>query len=190
MVIGVLGRTLHCKKEEKLRTHNNTAYNCTKMRVQTKVGLRGFNFKTGDHMEHCSVTHHTWYPARTSKQGTVREEESTHTTNIKHSASCVLDKSDTGKWVSEEAVVDSGSVECVTSKNRMPHLRVEETPESRRGETWSCAGGNEIKKEGKVTVNWRTDLGTMKRGVFKVPVSRTLISVDTLQETGHDVILT
>ena len=31
----------------------------------------------------------------------------------------------------------------------------------------------------------------MKRGVFKVgPVSRTLISVDILRETGHDVILT
>ena len=42
-----------------------------------------------------------------------------------------------------------------------------------------------------MTVNWRTGLGTMKRGVFKVgPVSRTLVSVDRLQETGHDVILT
>ena len=72
----------------------------------------------------------------------------------------------------------------------MPHLRAEETPESRRGETFTCAGGNEIKKEGKVTVNWRTDLGTLVRGIFKVGlVSRTL-SVDTLQETGHDVIFT
>ena len=108
---------------------------------------RGFNFKTGDHMEHCSVTHHTWHPARTSKQSTVREEESTHTTNIKHSASCLFDKSDTGKWVSEEAVVESGSVECVTSKNRMPHLRVEETPESRRGETCTCAGGTRSRRK-------------------------------------------
>ena len=34
-------------------------------------------------------------------------------------------------------------------------------------------------------------MGTMKRGVFKVgPVSRTLISVDRLQETGHEDILT
>ena len=71
----------------------------------------------------------------------------------------------------------------------MPHFRVEETPQSR--ETWTCAGGNEIKKEGKVTVNWRTHLGTMKRGVFKVePVSRTLISVNRLQKTGRDVIFT
>ena len=31
----------------------------------------------------------------------------------------------------------------------------------------------------------------MKRGAFTVgPVSRTLISVDRLQETGHDVVLT
>ena len=92
--------------------------------------------------------------------------------------------SDNAKWSRAEAVLDSGAVECVTSRKRMPHLRVEETPESRRGETWTCAGGNEIKKEGKVTVNWRTDLGTMKRGVFKVG------PVDRLQETGHDVILT
>ena len=34
-------------------------------------------------------------------------------------------------------------------------------------------------------------MGTMKRGVVKVgPVSRALISVDRLQETSHDVILT
>ena len=46
-----------------------------------------------------------------------------------------------------------------------------------------------IKKEGTITVNWRTDLDTMKRGVFKVgPVSRTLISVDSLQETGHMIL--
>ena len=72
----------------------------------------------------------------------------------------------------------------------MPDIRVEETPESRRGETWTCAGGKEIKKEGKVTISWQTTQGTTKRGVFKVgAVSRTLISVDHLQETGHDVIL-
>ena len=57
----------------------------------------------------------------------------------------VFDKSDNGTWIKEEVVVDSGAVECATSKKRMLHLRVEETPESRRGETWTCAGGNEIK---------------------------------------------
>ena len=44
-----------------------------------------------------------------------------------------------------------------------------------------------IKKEGKVTVSWRTGLGAAKRPTFKVGrVSRTLISVDRLQKTGQD----
>ena len=38
-----------------------------------------------------------------------------------------------GRGIKEEAVVDSGAVECVTSRMRVPHLKVEETPESRRG---------------------------------------------------------
>ena len=51
--------------------------------------------------------------------------------------------------------------------------------------------GKEIKKEGKVTIHRTTESGVTKEGVFKVgAVSRTLISVDRLQETGHDVILT
>ena len=45
----------------------------------------------------------------------------------------VFDESDTGKWIREDAVVDSGAFECVTSKEIMPHLTVEETPESLRG---------------------------------------------------------
>ena len=35
----------------------------------------------------------------------------------------------------------------------MSHKRVEETPESRPGVTWTCAGRNGSKKEGKMTVN-------------------------------------
>ena len=87
-------------------------------------------------------------------------------------------------------MVDSGAVECVTSRKRVPHLSVEETPESRRGETLTCAGGKEIKKEGKVTIHWTTGSGVSKKGVFMFgAVSRTLISVDRLRETEHDVIL-
>ena len=53
------------------------------------------------------------------------------------------------------------------------------------------SGDHQRGREGQVTVNWLSALGTMKRGVFKVgPVTRTLISVDRLQETGRDVILT
>ena len=59
----------------------------------------------------------------------------------------VFDKSD-----HEGAVVDSCADECVTNKERMPHLRAEETPESRQRETWTCAGGKEIKKRKQITV--------------------------------------
>ena len=55
----------------------------------------------------------------------------------------VFDDTENGRWIKEVAVVDSGAVECVTSKKRVPHLKVGETPESKRGETWTCAGGKE-----------------------------------------------
>ena len=88
---------------------------------------------------------------RTSKESTSKERsQHTHNNNIYRAPSIpetireedeaeeptyVLDKSDSCKWIKEEAVVDSGAVECVTSKKTMPHERLEETPESRRGET-------------------------------------------------------
>ena len=56
----------------------------------------------------------------------------------------VVDDTNTGTWTKEEAVVDKGAVECVTSGKRVPHLKVEETPESRRGETWACVGGKRV----------------------------------------------
>ena len=96
-----------------------------------------------------------------------------------------------GKWVKEEAVVDSGAIDCVTNRKRFPHLKVQETAESRRGDTWSCAGGKSIKKEGQISLTWRTASGARKNSVFKVgAVSKTLVSVSRLHETGHDVILT
>ena len=41
----------------------------------------------------------------------------------------VFDDNENGRWIKEEAVVDSGAVECFTSRKRVPHLKVEETPE-------------------------------------------------------------
>ena len=84
----------------------------------------------------------------------------------------VLDKSDNGKWVREGHVVDSGLVECVTGRRIMPRCRVEE-----------YAGGKEIKKEGKVTVSWRTDGGTVKRHI------QSWTSVQKIDQCG-DVIVT
>jgi len=57
-------------------------------------------------------------------------------------------------WKKEEAAVDSGAVDCVASKKRFPHLQITPTPESSRGEAWTCAGGKKIAKEGEVELEW------------------------------------
>jgi hypothetical protein len=94
------------------------------------------------------------------------------------------------QWVKEEAAVDSGAVDCVANRDRFPHLEVFDTPESIRGEHWTSAGGNHIKKEGEVRVNWFTDDGQEQTTNIKVgKVGRTLISADKLLEKGNEVIL-
>ena len=75
----------------------------------------------------------------------------------------MVDDTNRGNWIKEEAVVGSGAIECVTSRRRVPHLKVEETPELWCGATWTCGGGQEIKKEGKVTINWVTESGASKK---------------------------
>jgi hypothetical protein len=92
-----------------------------------------------------------------------------------------------GTWVREEAVVDSGAVDCAMTRETMLHLEVEPTPESRRGETWSCAGGKPIAKAGNISVKWRTNEGANKSSNFKVGhIRRTLVSISRFHETGHD----
>ena len=80
-----------------------------------------------------------------------------------------------------------GAVQCVTSRKHVPHLKVEETPESRRGENVDIRGRK--RDQGRLTSHDQAD--DRKKEVFKIgSVSRTLISVDRLQQTGHDVIFT
>ena len=56
-------------------------------------------------------------------------------------------------------MVDSGAVECVASRIRVPHLRVEETPQSMRGEIWTCAC--EKRSRRKAESHGRLDDGIM-----------------------------
>ena len=77
----------------------------------------------------------------------------------------VVDDAHCGKWIKEGTVVDSGAVERVTSRKLFPRLNVEETRETRRGKTWTCAGGEEIRKEGKVMINRMTVLSASKKSI-------------------------
>ena len=93
-------------------------------------------------------------------------------------------------WKKEEAAVDSGAIDCVTSRKRFPHLEVKETPESIRGECWTCAGGKQIKKEGEMALDWVTSSGQGHKIRMKVgDVRRTLISADKLLDRGNQVML-
>ena len=120
------------------------------------------------------------------KKCTTERRLSVHTTSNKRSAFFetgrqeideteepiyVFDETHHGRWAREEAVVDSGAA----PESGGTHERVqEETQSRRRAVNW-----------------WWTDLGIATQGVFDVgPVSRTLISTDRLQETGHGVALT
>ena len=53
-------------------------------------------------------------------------------TKWRHQYTCLMTKKMADG--SKKRQVDSGAVECVTSTNRVPHFKVEETPESRRGD--------------------------------------------------------
>ena len=77
------------------------------------------------HYHERGVNTHDTYQASSIPE-TVREEDE------QEEPIFVFDKSDTGNRVREEAVVDSGAVECMTRRRRMPHLRAAETLESKR----------------------------------------------------------
>ena len=59
------------------------------------------------------------------------------------------DDSENGRRIKDEVVVDIGAAECVTSRMRVSHVNVGEIPKSRRGETWTCAGGNKSRRKVK-----------------------------------------
>ena len=60
----------------------------------------------------------------------------------------------TGRWEKIEAAVDSGSTDNVVNPSKIPHLKIMETNESKRGETWTYAGGKTLQRKGEVILHW------------------------------------
>jgi hypothetical protein len=90
----------------------------------------------------------------------------------------------------EEAAVDSGAVDCVGNRKTFPHAKVMPTPESIKGESWTCAGGKKLPKEGEIELDWFTSEGGAQKSRLKIGnVSKTLISADKLLECGNEVYL-
>ena len=93
-------------------------------------------------------------------------------------------------WVEIEAAVDSACVDNVVNPKNFPGIDLIETEESKRGDSWTAAGGSPIKKLGEMKIPWQTETGG-KHGLRAKAgsVSKTLISADRLLEAGYAVIL-
>ena len=93
-------------------------------------------------------------------------------------------------WVEIEAAVDTACVDNVVNPKDFPGIELLETEESRRGGSWTAAGGSAIKKLGEMKIPWQTATGA-KHGLRAKAggVGKTLISGDRLLEAGYAVIL-
>ena len=94
------------------------------------------------------------------------------------------------EWVCIKAAVDTACVDHVANPKDFPGLEVSETPESRRGDSWTAAGGSPIPKLGELKIPWRTD-SSVRHGIIAKAgsVGKTLLSGDRLIEAGYDLIL-
>ena len=89
-----------------------------------------------------------------------------------------------------EAAVDTACVDHVANPKEFPGLELIETAESKRGDSWTAAGGSPIAKLGEVKIPWKTDKGVTHGIVVKAgDVGKTLLSGDKLLDAGYDIIL-
>ena len=97
---------------------------------------------------------------------------------------------ETQEYVKVEAGIDSAAVDCVIPEDIATHVPKRESDGSKRGQHWIAANGGKIYNLGQRIVPFSTDEGLRKKIRFQVAkVNKTLISVDRLAETGHEVIL-
>ena len=93
-------------------------------------------------------------------------------------------------WVCIEAAVDTACVDNVANPKDFPGVPLFETEASKRGDSWTAAGGSPIPKLGELKIPWQTDGGTKHGMIAKAGnVGKTLISGDRLLEAGYAVIL-
>ena len=100
------------------------------------------------------------------------------------------DKDGDSEWVKIEAYVDSAAVANVMKGNVIPGIKMVESEGSKKGQNWWSASNHPIKNEGQKLIPFKTTCGKKRRIMFQIAnVSKSLVSVDALNETGHDVVL-
>lgn len=99
-------------------------------------------------------------------------------------------KGEASMWEKIEAAVDSAAVDCVMPWQILPHIRTVPSDRSRTGRHYVAANNQEIKNRGQRKIRFTTEEGQTKTiGFQSAEVSRTLISVDKLNEAGCEVVL-
>ena len=99
------------------------------------------------------------------------------------------DKYDGSEWIKVEAYVDSAAVATVMQQDLIPSIKTVESEGLRNGYIWWSASGHPIRNEGQKVVPLKTTCGKKRRMTFQIAkVSKPLVSVDALNETGHDVV--
>ena len=78
----------------------------------------------------------------------------------------------------------------VANPKEFPGLELIETAESKRGDSWTAAGGSAIPKLGEMKIPWKSDKGITHGIIVKAgDVGKTLLSGDKLLDAGYDIIL-
>ena len=93
------------------------------------------------------------------------------------------------RWIKVESVVDSGAAAPVAPPSMAPHVQVEESEGSKRGQKWTSASKHTLKNLGQQRIHAATETGNPTDVLFQIAeVGKPLVSVSAICERGNRVI--
>ena len=93
------------------------------------------------------------------------------------------------KWVKVESVVDSGASAPVAPPTMLPHVKVEPSEGSKRGQKFTSASKHKLKNLGQQRIMACSEEGDEMEVLFQIAdVSKPLVSVSAICERGNRVI--
>ena len=93
------------------------------------------------------------------------------------------------RWIKVHSVVDSGAAAPVAPPTMAPHVQVEESEGSRRGQKWTSASKHKLKNLGQQRIHACTEAGNPTDVLFQIAeVGKPLVSVSAICERGNRVI--
>ena len=93
------------------------------------------------------------------------------------------------RWIKVESVVDSGAAAPVAPPTMAPHVQIEESEGSKRGQKWTSASKHKLKNLGQQRIHAATESGNPTDVLFQIAeVGKPLVSVSAICERGNRVI--